>query len=107
MRGIGAEAVEALERIACRGLKPGLTILVDLDVESSLSRAHARNLADPHCETRMDDQSIEFHRKVYEAYQAIARREPDRIKLVDGRQDPSAIESAVWNIVSRKLENHV
>src|SRR5207249_6781663 len=95
-RGLGSDAVEALDRIACRGLKPDLTILIDLDVESSLARAHARNLAEPHCETRMDDQSIEFHRKVYEAYHSLALREPDRVKLVDGRQEAAAIERDVW-----------
>src|SRR3954469_10069283 len=35
-RGLGAEAVDALERIACQGLKPDLTLLVDVDAESSL-----------------------------------------------------------------------
>jgi len=52
---------------------------------ASLARARARNLAEPHCETRMDDQSLEFHRKVYDAYHALAAREPERVKLVDGR----------------------
>src|ERR1700704_525029 len=49
-RGLGPAAVEALDGIACRGLKPDLTILVDVDVEASLARARSRNLAQPHCE---------------------------------------------------------
>jgi len=106
-RGLGAAAVEALERIACRGLKPDLTILIDLDVEFSLARARARNVAAANGETRMDDQSIEFHRKVYEAYQALARREPERIKVVDGRQEAGAIEQDVWKIVRTTLLSHV
>jgi len=61
-RGLGEQTIVELERIACRGLKPDLTLLVDIDAETSLARARARNLAAPHCETRMDDQSIEFHR---------------------------------------------
>ncbi|MEI9976534.1 MAG: dTMP kinase [Ignavibacteriota bacterium] len=40
-RDLGADAVSALERIACRGLKPHLTILVDVDAEASLARARA------------------------------------------------------------------
>ncbi|MGA3095472.1 MAG: dTMP kinase, partial [Bryobacteraceae bacterium] len=44
-RGLGAETVAALERIACRGIRPHLTLLVDIDAESSLARARARNLA--------------------------------------------------------------
>jgi len=99
-RNLGVETIVALERIACRGLKPNLTLLVDIDAETSLARARARNLAQPHCETRMDDQSIEFHRRVYEAYHALAAREPERVKLVDGRADADAIERQVWSIVS-------
>ena len=100
-RGLGAEAVTALDRIACRGLKPDLTLLVDIDAEASLARARARNVAEPHCETRMDDQSIEFHRKVYDAYHALARREPERVKVVDGRAGYRRHRAEVWSIVSR------
>jgi dTMP kinase len=99
-RGLGVDTVMELDRIACRGLKPDLTILVDVDAEASLDRARARNQAAPHCETRMDDQSIEFHRKAYAAYHALAKAEPDRVKLVDGRSDIDSIEQEVWNIVS-------
>jgi dTMP kinase len=99
-RNLGVDTILELERIACRGLKPRLTLLVDIDAETSLARARARNLAQPHCETRMDDQSLEFHRKVYEAYHALAAREPGRVKLVDGRADVDAIERQVWSIVS-------
>jgi dTMP kinase len=102
-RGLGADAVEALDRIACRGLKPHLTLLVDVDAEASLARARARNEAEPHCETRMDDQSLQFHRKAYDAYHALAAAEPDRVKLVNGRTDPDTIEREVWNIVSETL----
>ncbi len=98
-RGLGADTVVTLDRIACRGLKPDLTLLVDVDAESSLARARARNVAEPHCETRMDDQSLEFHRKVYEAYHALAKAEPDRVKLVNGRTDIDTIEREVWSIV--------
>ena len=99
-RGLGVAAVEALERIACRGLKPDLTLLVDVDAEASLARARARNIAEPHCETRMDDQSLDFHRRVYDAYHALAGREPERVKLVNGRTGMDVIEGEVWNIVS-------
>ena len=102
-RGLGADTVAALERIACRGIKPDLTLLVDIDAESSLARARARNLEQPHCETRMDDQSLEFHRKVYEAYHALAANEPDRVKIVNGRADIDAIEREVWGIVAPHL----
>jgi dTMP kinase len=98
-RGLGADAVAALDRVACGGLKPDLTILVDVDAESSLARARARNEAEPHCETRMDDQSLDFHRTVYRAYHALAEAEPERVKLVNGRADIDTIERDVWEVV--------
>lgn len=103
-RGLGAENVMALDRIACRGLKPDLTLLVDIDAETSLARARARNTAEPNPETRMDEQALEFHRKVYEAYHALADREPERVKMVDGRRDIDTIEGAIWGIVKGCVE---
>ena len=100
-RNLGAETVAALERIACRGLKPHLTLLVDVDAEASLARARARNAAAPHCETRLDDESIEFHKRVWEAYHELARNQPERVKIVDGRADLDTIERAVWQIVKQ------
>jgi len=102
-RGLGAETVAALEAIACRGIKPDLTLLVDIDAEASLARARARNAAEPHCETRMDDQSIEFHRRVYAAYHALAAGEPGRVRIVDGRAGIDAIEGEVWSIVASRI----
>jgi dTMP kinase len=99
-RGLGIGTVSELEQIACRGLKPDLTILVNVDAEASLARARSRNLAQPHCETRMDDQAIEFHLKVHQAYHALAAAEPERVKLVDGRAAMDEIEREVWSIVS-------
>ena len=99
-RGLGVETVLALDRIACRGLKPDLTLLVDIDVETSLERAHARNASATQSETRMDEQSIEFHRKVHEAYDALAEREPGRIRRVEGRLPIDDVERAIWQIVS-------
>lgn len=99
-RGLGAETVLALDRVACRGLKPDLTLLVDIDVETSLARARARNAAQPAGETRMDEESLEFHRKVYEAYQALAAGEPERIRRIDGRAAIEEIELAIWDMVS-------
>ena len=99
-RGLGAEAVMALDRIACRGLKPDLTLLVDIDAETSLARARARNTAELASETRMDEQALEFHQRVWEAYHALAAREPQRVKVVDGRASIEEIENAVWHIAS-------
>jgi len=98
-RGLGADTVTTLDRIACRGLVPDLTLLIDIDAETSLARAHARNASQSHCETRMDEQSLEFHRKVYEAYHALAARESERFRIIDGRADWETMAQEVWKVV--------
>jgi dTMP kinase len=99
-RGLGADAVMALDRIACRGLVPDLTLLIDIDAETSLARAHARNASEPHGETRMDEQSLEFHRQVYQAYHALAAREPERFRVIDGRAGVEPIAAEIWRAVA-------
>jgi dTMP kinase len=95
-RGLGEEAVLALDRIACRGLTPDLTLLIDVDVECGLARARKRNAGDDAAETRMDDQSVEFHRKVREAYLALAKQHADRFRIIDGRGSPESVAERVW-----------
>ena len=102
-RGLGIDTVLTLDRIACRGLVPDLTLLVDIDLDTSLARARARNELEQHGETRMDEQSTEFYRNVREAYHRLAARESARFRIVDGGRDPDAVESGIWDIVSRHV----
>ena len=97
-RRLGADAVMALDRIACRGLVPEVTIFIDIDLETSLARARLRN-QEKQAETRMDEQSLEFHRRVHGAYQELASREAHRFRHVDGRQDVDSIAARIWEIV--------
>lgn len=99
-RGLGEEAVLALDRIACHGLTPDLTLLIDLDVESGLARAQKRNAGGDAAETRMDDQSLEFHRKVREAYLALAKQHVDRFRTIDGRGAPETVAERVWTSIA-------
>jgi dTMP kinase len=98
-RGLGPDTVLELDRIACRGLKPDLTICIDIDTETGLARALARGGLD----TRLEEQAIEFHHKVREAYHELARHEPRRFHLIDGRGTPEAIAAKVWEQVAALL----
>ena len=95
-RGLGEEAVLTLDRIACRGLAPDLTLLIDVDVECGVARVQKRNARSDAAETRMDDQSLEFHRKVREAYLSLAKQHADRFHTVDGRGTPETVAERVW-----------
>ena len=105
-RGLGEEVVAALERIACRGLKPDLTIYLDIDLETGLARARVRNDSREGreaAETRMDEQSREFYQRVREGYRRLAGREPGRFRVIDGRRDADAVAADVWAAVEEWL----
>lgn len=100
-RGLGAEVVYEVDRIACRGLVPDLTIVVDIATELGLERARARNQNTQDVETRLDEQAIEFHRKVRDAYLQLASDEPRRVKLIDGAGTQEGVEKEVWGVVAK------
>jgi dTMP kinase len=99
-RGLGEDTVLTLDRIACRGLVPDLTLLIDVDLETGMARTRVRNAGATAAETRMDDQSIEFHRKVREAYLDLARKHAARFRVIDGRGTPESVAGRVWENVA-------
>jgi dTMP kinase len=103
-RGLGAEVVYEIDRIACRGLVPDLTIVVDIATELGLERAHGRNRKTQGIETRIDEQAIGFHRKVRDAYLQLASDEPKRVKLIDGSGSEETVEKDVWHAVVALLK---
>jgi dTMP kinase len=98
-RGLGAEVVYDVDRIACRGLVPDVTILIDIDAETGLERAHRRNTRAECAETRFDEQSLDFHRKVRAAYHQLAEDEPRRVHLIDGSRSEIQIAEEVWKLI--------
>ena len=99
-RGLGTEIVLDVDRIACRGLVPDLTIYIDIDAVTGLTRAHARNRDDASEETRLDEEEVGFYKKVREGYRAIAAEEPKRVRLIDGARSIDEIAADVWDAVS-------
>jgi dTMP kinase len=98
-RGLGAETVLALDRIACRGLKPDLTLLIDIDLATSLARAEARNRRGNRTD-RMEQQGAAFYEKVRDAYMALAACEPERFHVIDGRDRKDQVALQIWKAVS-------
>jgi dTMP kinase len=84
-RGLDPAIVVDLDRIACQGLRPATTILIDIDLETSLSRAKRRNERYGPSESRIDDESAAFHESVRKGYLALAAAEPERFIVIDGR----------------------
>ena len=104
-RGVGFEPVRTVHELAVGSLCPDLTLYIAVDVETGLARARERNdstQAGPR-EERIDAQSVDFHRRVEEAYHELAELEPHRFRIVDGRGEPAEVAHRVWNEVSARL----
>ena len=84
-RGLDSGIVMELDRIACRGLKPDTTLLLDVDLATSLQRAKRRNERMGKTESRIDDEGAAFHERVRSGYLQLAAAEPERFRVIDGR----------------------
>jgi len=98
-RGIDISLVMSIDSIATGGIKPHLTILFDLDVETGLKRNKGINKVD-----RLELEDIEFHKKVREGYLHISEKDRERIRIVDASMPVEKISEKVWEIVRWHLE---
>ena len=69
-------AIMALDRIATKGLKPDLTILLDVETLTGLKRAKRKGV------DRMERKNAAYHRRVRLGYLKLAKQEPDRIRVI-------------------------
>ena len=97
-RKLDANDVAAINGFAVGDCTPDLTLVIDLDPRVGLERARGRELFD-----RMESQSLEFYRRVRTGYLELAKREPKRVKVVDGNQRIEALEQQIWGLVSHVL----
>jgi dTMP kinase len=88
-RGLGTERVEEICDLATGGLWPDLTILLRIDPTLAAKRI-GRRKAD-----RFEEEGIELQRRVAEGYDEVARRHPERIRIVDADGDRKAVHEAV------------
>ena len=88
-RGLGAERVEEICDLATGGVWPDLTILLRIEPETAAKRI-GRRKAD-----RFEGEGIELQRLVAEGYDEVARRHPERVRVVDATGDRDAVHAAV------------
>jgi len=96
-RGCGLEAVKNLNDWATGGLEPDLTIILDLPLKEGLARA-GRGEWD-----RIELESLEFHRNVRHAYQALKNLYHQRVAVVDALGDPGVVHERVLAEVEKAI----
>ncbi len=93
-RGLDPADVQQLSAFATGGLRPDLTVLLDLDPAVALARsAQARD--------RLESEPLDFHARVRAAFRGLAARQPERYAVVDAAGHPDDVAAAVGSLVVR------
>lgn len=88
--------INMLNELAVNGVHPDLTIVFDIDTETSMARVGAEK-------DRLESAGIEFHKRVRNGYLEIAKKNPQRIKVVDASQAIEEVQRDVIKIVEGVL----
>ena len=100
--GVDKKWIEGLGNVATQGIRPGLTLFLNLPLQIGLRRAISHKKAD-----RMERKNTRYHEKVRKGYLAIAKKEPRRFRLLPvGEKDPvravhEKIKIIVQNAISK------
>ena len=97
-RGLDMDAVRAVNGMATDGLSPDLVVLLDIPVEAGLGRKKSRE------RDRFESESLAFHARVRRGYLDMAKADPERWLVVDGRLPRKVIEETIWKRVSVLLK---
>jgi dTMP kinase len=102
-RGLDTNLILELDRIACQGLKPDVTVLIDIDIETSLARAKRRNERAGRAEARIDEESEAFHERVRQGYLALAEREKARFIVIEGGDSVDDVAARVREAIGGRV----
>lgn len=95
-RGLGMDQVRQLCDLACEKVSPDLTFFFDLTPEMGMSRIHRKH-------DRLESEGAIFHAKVRESFLAIARKEPERVHVIDATQSKQAVFASLFQKVESFL----
>ena len=90
-RGLGIDDVERINRFATRGLRPDLTVLLDLPVEEAALRGGESD--------RFEEEGAELQEAVLAAYEHLIEADPERWRRVDAARPPEEVHLEVVALV--------
>lgn len=102
-RGLPLGFVREVNSFSCRGLKPDVTLLLDLDPATGVARSHSRGGAAAVANDRFDSESMQFHKAVRAGFLDIAAKEPGRFRIVRADQPPEKVHDAIIKELGREL----
>ena len=102
-RGLPLDDLRQMNDFACEGLKPDLTLLLDVDPEVSRARMRKREAATNTTADRMERAGDEFHARLRAGFAELAKAEPERIATIDANGTPDEVWEIVWKSMKRFL----
>jgi dTMP kinase len=97
-RGLNTDALREVNEIATDGMSPDLIVLLDIPIEDGLGRKKSKE------RDRFESESLAFHARVRRGYLDMAKADPGRWLVVDGRLPKKEIEEMIWGKVSILLK---
>lgn len=99
-RGLDLDRINHLNQIATDGVTPDVTFVLDLPVEIGLQRVqNSRGGLD-----RLEREKIEFHRRLREGYQTLAKQEPQRLKIIEAKVSPKRVYAQIQAVIQPLLQ---
>ena len=97
-RKLDREMVKRLNAFVVGDCVPDITFVLDVDAATAASRMQKPRKAD-----RMEQQPAEFYERVREAYRELAKRDPNRVVLIDGSRNADQIENEIWEMLCSRF----
>lgn len=103
--GVDVKLIDALEVLALNGHKPDLTIILDMEPEAAFRRVLEREREAALADTgdRFEKEDLDWHRRLREAFLAIARNNVERCVVIPANQTEDALEQEVWDVLARRF----
>ena len=99
---VDGKLIRSLERVTVGAAMPELTFILDVPANVGLARAKTRR-GDAAVD-RFEAESVEYHENLRQAYLALAKLEPKRCVVVDGRAPRDVVSDRIWDAVRDRLE---
>lgn len=99
-RGMDRETIRRIDSAVLDDFKPDLTLVLDLDVAAGLKRAMARGNG----ENRFEKFGTDFHERLRQSFLDIARRNPDRCRVIDASGSEDDVAAAIFAAVATRFD---
>ena len=93
--GVPLDTIQMMDLKLCGGLRPGLTLVLDVDVQVAAARTSGRNRAAGMRDTRFEQEGLEFFNRVRGGYIALSHQEPQRVLFIDGSGSIPVIQNVI------------